>query len=421
MHRILPVFILLPVALSGCLSGLLGEEPPTFEDPLDKHTFVLPDNITGPLPASAIQWPDFSGNGTPAELHILDHGAFAAFDTAAAIFENLTGAKVIHTEAADTGDALNQAIADKDDPQFDVLYGIDNALWSKAMEAELYHAYTPKLAPRVGDFVFFKNEEWPATPVDHGWIALNVDAANLDEPVTTLHDVARHAGDFVTQDPRTSTPGLGFLLTTIGRFGESGATSWKQYWNQLFLGPDGVENSGDEVLITSDWSTAYETHFTGGYGIWTDGHVGDRAIVTSYTESPAYEWYWDEIYPRNTGEYEPGGHYGGDPANLPKVLLDSQGSVWHQIQTMGILQGTDNLAVAQAWIEFTLTDDFQALAASENAVYPVGPVNVNDIYSGLDPRPNTFQTVEMDHTEVGSKLDRWIDEWVELCEQYDCI
>ncbi len=347
---------------------------------------------TGLIPAA---WPDLNGT-----LRILDHGAFAAFDTAAAQFKVLTGMNVEHSDAGDAGSSINQAILQRADPDFDVIYGIDNIYFGRAVAAEVLEPYTPVFASRVpAAFRFFTAEPWPATPVDHGYVGINTDTrhpAMQNRTVPDLFAVRDNAHLFVTQDPRTSSPGAAFLLATIATFGE-GQTSlgydWLAYWNDLFDGG---------VLVTSDWSTAYEQHFSGGYGP-SYGGLGDKPIVTSYTESPAYEAY-----------------FGRPVADLADVTLAPK-STFHQIQTMAILKGTDHRAAAEAWIEFTLTDFFQELAAPENAVYPIVPsINVTAVYGGLDPLPGTFQPADMDTATIGSNLQRWLEEWTALCEAHDC-
>lgn len=412
---------LLAVTLSGCMD-LFSDEDHPFDRPLADMDFHVD---AGDRAAADIDWPDFTG----ANLTILSHGAFAAFDTASARFTQLTGAQVHEVPADDTGSALNRAALDAGDAQFDILYGIDNILLQKALDAGIFEPYTPRLGGLIEqDHVFFDLSPWPATPVDHGYIALNVDADHplldateqegcdavadgRDVPaerqdgnvsvVRSLADVRALACLFVTQNPNLSTPGLGFLLMTIDAFGEDDAYDWVDYWQELLRGPDGEACTGDETKITSGWSEAYENHFPGGYGNadWNSAYVGGYPIVTSYTESPAYEAYFGST----------------DVAEVPL-----QAGAFHQIQTMGILAGTKQLAVAQAWIEFTLTDDFQNLAAAENAVYPVTGLRTDDVYGDVDPEPGTFATVALDWHEIGSKLDGWLDTWQQVFEDHSC-
>lgn len=380
-----PLTLLLLAALAGC-STPAGDSPSDG----DSYTALGFDgrDQAGRDPSA---WPDLGGT----TLTILDHGAFAAFGDAAALFENLTGAKVEHIEANDAGSALNQAIRDLGSPGADVIYGIDNVLLARAEESGVLHPYRPVLAGWVEPrHVFFGDRDaWPATPVDHGYIAVNVDLHHPDlanSTVATLDDVRDHAGLFVTQDPNTSSVGLGFLLATIHTYGEGG---WRAYWEDLFEGG---------ALVTAGWTEAYEQHFSGGYG--TDiGGQGDKPIVASYTESPAYEAFY------------------GRPADRLATPITADGSTFQQVQTMAILSGTDDLVAAQAWIEFTLTQAFQELAAPGNAVYPVvAGVDVSATYGGLDPAPGSFEPARFAYRDLGANLERWLDAWTELCEEHDC-
>lgn len=351
-----------------------------------------------PVPApgdksSSYQAMGFDGTTWPrldnVTLTILDHGAFGAFEDAASLFENKTGAKVVHVEADDAGSALHRADLEKGEPTFDIIYGIDNVLWTKAVAQGVFTPYKPLLADRIDPAYLFVDGAWHATPVDHGYIGVNVDEAKLGANVTSLDDLRANAAQFVTEDPRTSTPGLGFLLATIATYGEE----WPAYWADLF------ENG---VLVTSGWTEAYEQHFSAGYGV-DYGGLGDKAIVTSYTSSPAYEAFF------------------GRPADALATPLVAPESTFHQIETMGIANGTKNPAAAEAWIEFTLTDEFQALMAPGNAVYPVvRGVETDTTYGEHDPEPGAFAPAAISAETLGANLEGWLGAWTDLCEQHDC-
>lgn len=379
---LLVVATILPLALAGC------SQPPG-SDPVPTPPITRAEPTTyAELGFDGQKWPSLDG----VTLTILDHGAFGAFDDAKRAFEALTGAKVEHIEADDSGSALHRAVLEKGDPTFDIIYGVDNILWTKAVQEGVFEPYKPVLASRITPgYVFFDPAgAWYATPVDHGYIAVNVDERKLNASVASLDELKAHAGSFVTEDPRTSTPGLGFLLATIETYQEPG---WKDYWTDLFEGG---------VLVTSGWSDAYEQHFSGGYGVGMGG-LGDKAIVTSYTSSPAYEAFF------------------GREADDLAVPLVADGSTFHQIETMGIAKGAPNPIAAQAWIEFTLTDEFQSLVAPGNAVYPVvGSLSTDDTFGDFDPEPGEFEPAIMSAGDVGGSLDRWLREWTDLCEAHDC-
>ena len=338
-------------------------------------------------------WPDLTGHS----LIVLDHGAFDyAFGPAEEAFENLTGADVQHIAADDAGSALQRAIEDRQSGghSFDVLYGIDNVLMTRARDAGVLEPYTPLLADRVAQpYRFVPTDDagaWLATPVDRGYIAVNTDPRS-GLTVETWEDLVEHADSFVTEDPRFSSPGLGLLVASVAAFGED---CYLSFWDDLF------ENG---VTVESGWTEAYVDRFSGGYGQYEEGTRGDKAIVTSYTTSPAYEVY-----------------YGAEDEN--DVLLAPE-SVFEQVQTMAIVAGTQNRAAAEAWVEFTLTDAFQVLAAPYNAIYPVvendaTDASVEEVYGGNDPDPGDLVQAQLSHDEIGAGVETWVRHWSDLYDSH---
>ncbi|HVL48555.1 MAG TPA: thiamine ABC transporter substrate-binding protein [Candidatus Thermoplasmatota archaeon] len=372
-----PLFVIALLTASA-LAGCVLPEP---AGPRDE----TPAGAYRAMGFNGTHWPDLEG----ARVTILSYDAFrSSFNKLAAQFTNLTNGTAVLITEEDTGRVLQRATLERGAPSFDVIYGIDNVLLGRATRDGVFRAYEPTLASRI-DPAFALGPKWPATPVSHGYIAVNVDPrANLT--IETLDDVRAHADRFVTEDPRTSTPGLGFLIATVGVYGEDDDDDYLDYWKDLFDGG---------VLVTSSWTDAYVNHFTGGYGQWETGARVDRPIVTSYTTSPAYEMY-----------------YGYDTLNA-NVLAPN--ATFHQIQTMGVANGTKNLAAAEAWIEFTLTDAFQATLAEQEAIYPVArSVSVESVFAGRDPAPGTFQPAPFDVATLDAKVEGWVRAWTDLYERH---
>jgi thiamine transport system substrate-binding protein len=385
---LLAALVAVPI-LAGCTTT-----PTSPSAPAPKTYAELGYAGNDPAGRNTSKWPDLAGQ----TVTILDQGAFDyLYSAAKPLFENLTHAKVVHVAAVDAGDALNRAIREKGDPSFDVVYGIDNVLYSRAAAAGVFEPYKPLLASRIqAPYLFFDaTGPWYATPADHGYIALNVDPRS-GLHIANLTDVKRHADRFVTEDPRSSSPGLGFLIATVATFGDKGTSAYDylHYWDDLFNG---------HVLITAGWPEAYLQHFSGGYGAPEAGGNGkaDKPIVTSYTSSPAYEVYYN-VTPHAINEV----------VTAPK-------STFHQVETMAIAKGTRNLAAAQAWVEFTLTDAYQEQQAPQNAVYPVvAGVDVGSVYGGRDPAPGSFADAGFTAEHIGANVERWVREWTDAYEHH---
>lgn len=342
---------------------------------------------------------DFKGQS----LTVLDQGAWnLAYAYVKPIFENQTGAKLVQLKGEDAGSALRQAADSKGNPVADVLYGIDNLLLHEAARDGILEPYaSPRLSaidPSVVKLDDFRQRgTLLATPVDHGYISVNydvrltktTDAANLPK---TLQDLAKPewASKLAVEDPRRSTPGLGFLATTVANFGESGAYDYLHYWRDLFK---------NGVFVAPDWTNAYEVHFTGGYGQGSAGFVGDRPLVVSYTTSPAVEAY-----------------YGSHVA--PSVSLEPPRGVFHQIETAAILKCTKELPLAKAFVDLLLGKAYQDNASATMAVYPVirgGEVIPDFTTNATDPHnlvPAPFTSDELDRG-----VPRWVDAWTKVYEE----
>lgn len=403
-RALLAAAVLLVITLAGCTNPFAN--PPTPGNYSELAGYAR--DTTG---RNATAWPDLAD----AKITLLDQGAFGGFDDAAAQFKTLTGITVKKENGHDTLDALKTLQRAKHSGKYDVVYGIDNMVYYVAARGGDLTAYKPHLADRIDPkFLFFGNvgnDTWYATPVDHGYIGINVDtnATGLNETVDTLARVQRWADKVVTEDPAVSSPGLGFLLVTVDKYGENPTYStalydWKAYWTDLFKGPDrNLDKKSDGcILVAKDWTEAYTQHFSAA-GSWVDeGALRDKPIVVSYTESPAYEV------------------SGGMLASNVAKPIFANGTTYHQIQTSAIANGTKNLMAAQAWVEFTLTDEFQKLAAPKDGVYPVvASVSVNGTYKGLDPAPGSFRSVEMPAKYVADNLDRWQKAWRALYQNPD--
>ncbi len=195
-----------------------------------------------------------SGSGRPV-LTVMTHDSFEVSQAVVDAFESQQAVELRFLKAGDAGTALNKAILSRQNPLADVFYGVDNTFLSRAIGEDIFEPYASPLLDAIpGAYKLDPGNR--ALPVDYGDVCVNYDrgyyaSANLAPP-ETLQDLVDEAyrGQLVVENPATSSPGLAFLLATIGVFGEEG---YLDYWSAL------VQN---DVLVVNDWESAYYGEFT---------------------------------------------------------------------------------------------------------------------------------------------------------------
>ena len=320
----------------------------------------------------------------PVTLTVMTHDSFAASTSVIAAFEKADNVKVVFLKSGDAGAALNKAILTKDAPLADVFYGVDNTFLSRALDSGIYLPYaSPVLAQIPGQFKLDPQNR--ASPVDYSDVCITYDKAyfathNMPVPVT-LADLAKpeYKNMLVMENPATSSPGLAFLLATIKQFGING---YLDYWKSL-------RTNG--MVVVDGWETAYYTNFSG-----SSGH-GPQPLVVSYASDPAAE-----------------------VVNATTKLTDSPvgsifgpGTCFRQIEFVGILKGTRQLALSEKFVDFMLGRQFQQDMPLQMYVYPVNTsANLPDAF--VKYAQIVAQPAELDPGMIASNRDQWIQAWTQV-------
>jgi len=318
---------------------------------------------------------------TPQSLTVMTHDSFAVSDHVIQAFEQTNNVKVTFVKGGDAGAMLNKAILSKNAPLADVLYGADNTLLSEALATDIYEPYdSPALKNIPAEFQLDSSDR--ALPVDHGYVCVVYDKAyfsahNLTAP-QSLEDLTKpeYKGLLVMENPATSSPGLDFLFATIKHFGDS---NYLDYWKQL-------RTNG--LVVVDGWETAYYTNFTGASG------QGAQSLVVSYATDPAYE-----VMSAST-----------PIPDAPVAAVIGPDTCFHQIEFVGILNGTKHLALAQKFVDFMLSASFQADVPGQMAVYPVAlNIPLPDAFTKFAPIPSQPAILSAD--DISKNRDAWIQVW----------
>ena len=313
-------------------------------------------------------------------ITLMTHDSFNISKEVLAQFEETNQVTVRFLKSGDAGAALVQAILSKENPMADVFYGVDNTFLSRALKHDIFEPYaSPYLADIPDEFKL--DEQNRMLPVDYGDVCLNIDKnwfkkTGLEIP-TDLADLIKpeYSGLTVVENPATSSPGLTFLLATIGRFGEKG---YLDFWKQL---------RANKVLVADGWNDAYYGHFTA-------ASKGDRPIVVSYASSPAATVFFSK---------EP-------LTEAPTTAVVTNQSAFRQIEFVGILKGTKKQKLARKLVDFMLSRTFQEDIPLQMFVFPVNKT------AALPPVFTKYATVaktvaQVEPLAIEANREQWIEAW----------
>jgi len=316
----------------------------------------------------------------PKTLTVMTHSSFAISEEVAKSFEEENNAKVVFLQSGDAGETLNKAILTKDAPLADVLFGVDNTFLSRAVEADIFETYTSPALEDVDDG-FKLDDTNHVTPVDFGDVCINYDKKyfadhGLAVP-QSLEDLAKPAYKdlLVIENPATSSTGLAFLLATRAHFGED----YLNYWKSL-------KNNG--IVVVDGWETAYYTNFSGSSG------RGAQPMVVSYGTSPAAEVVFAET----------------PLIDAPTASVIGPDTCFRQIEFVGILSGTPNRALAEKFVDFMLSVQFQEDMPLQMFVYPLNRnAALPEAFVKYAQTPDQPALISPD--EIAANRDAWIEAW----------
>ena len=282
-------------------------------------------------------------------------------------FEEKYGIKIEQRQGGSAGEIVNLAIMEKGKPGADIIIGVDNNLLSTVLKNDLFVPYKPAGLENVNpELIFDKSHH--VIPYDYSLFSLVYDSSKIKNPPKNLDELLdpKYRKSLIVMDPRTSSPGLGFLLWTIKCKGEG----YKDYWKKLMP---------NVLTVSESWSS--------GYGLFTSG---EAPMVISYTTSPAYHV-----------EYEKDDHI--------KTVLFKEGN-YMQTEGIGILKDAPHMDAAKKFLDFVLTEDFQEALPLTNWMYPVIDIQLPASYVSA---PVSDKPLLLEADDIDKNLDSWLSGWLE--------
>ncbi|MEW1548542.1 thiamine ABC transporter substrate-binding protein [Streptomyces tsukubensis] len=326
-----------------------------------------------------------SGGGKGSKtVTLVSHDSFAASEDVLKEFTRQTGYTVKILKSGDAGVALNKEILTKGSPQGDVFFGVDNTLLSRALDNGIFTPHEAKGLDRIPAAVRLDGDKHRVTPVDTGDICVNYDKKYFADrklaPPVTFDDLIKpeYRNLLVAENAATSSPGLGFLLGTVARYGEDG---WQDYWKKL---------KANGLKVVDGWEEAYNREFSGSAGGKKEG--GDRPLVVSYASSPPVEVLFAEPQPKEA------------PTGV------ATGTCFRQIEFAGLLKGAKNEAGGKALLDFLVSAPFQRDLPLNMFVNPVVEgTELPELFTRHGAKITDPATLPPD--TITKNREQWIQKW----------
>ena len=282
------------------------------------------------------------------------------------IFEEKHNADIEFVAVDSAATLLNKIILEGDASKADIVLGLDMNLFDLAEQSGLFTTHNINDINNLINLPL-KWETNKFVPYNYGYFSFVYNEANLATPPKSMDELINSTNArIVIQDPRTSTPGLGLLTWMKALYGDKAGDEWKKLNKKI-------------ISVTKGWTDAYYNFFM----------AGEADMVLSYTTSPAAHIMFEERYDILATTFEEGNYI--------------------TIEFAGILNNSQNKDLANKFLNFMLSEEFQSVIPSTNIMYPI--TNIKDLPEAFD-KLDVPNFIQMDPKEINKNKEKWIDEWL---------
>ena len=260
---------------------------------------------------------------------------------------------------------LNKIILEGENTKADIVLGLDMNLFNAAEKSELFVSHNLKnINNKLTIPLNWESDIF--VPYNYGYFAFVYNNKTLKNPPLSMEDLINKTdARIVIQDPRTSTPGLGLLTWMKALYGDSAQNKWSQLNKKI-------------ISVTKGWTDAYYNFFM----------AGEADIVLSYSTSPAAHIMFEENYDISASTFKEGNYI--------------------SVEFAGILNSSKNKQMANKFLDFMISDDFQKVIPGTNIMYPVTDVEMPEAFNKLE----IPKLLQLDPKDINDNKDAWINEWL---------
>ncbi|NDR57868.1 thiamine ABC transporter substrate-binding protein [Aliiruegeria sabulilitoris] len=278
-----------------------------------------------------------------------------------AAFEARCGCDLVYK----TGELLPRLLLEGARTEADVAIGLNSDITKKARDSGLFAPHgldlsTLTLPVEWTDDTFL--------PFNYSHTAFIYDNTKVTEPPASFDALLEAPDDLrlVIQDPRSSVSGLALVLWVNHVYGDKAAEAWSKLAPKI-------------VTVTKGWSEAY--------GMFTDGEAD---MVLSFTSSPAYHIVAEDDLSKSAAIF-PEGHY-------------------FMVELAAKLAGTDNPDLADQFMAFILTEEFQSMIPTSNWSFPAA-LPKEKWPEGFQTLPVPEKVLFYSEDEAAAMRDEAVEAW----------
>jgi thiamine transport system substrate-binding protein len=285
------------------------------------------------------------------------------------IFTNIFRCEVNVTKFSNALSMLEKAISEKDSTNVDLLFGIDNTLLFKTVQESLFIQYESNNLQNIHEYLIL-DKEHRINPVCYSNIAFNYNSYVISDPPITFGEMqdGKFKDQIIILDPRTSSLGRAMLYWSVAAFGRNG---YSHFWRSI------KENVSS---IFDNQNDAYNAYL-----------AGEAPMIIGMETTPIYHIQHD-----NTDKY--------------KSTIPQEGG-FKFIVGVGILRSTQNKYLADKFVDFLLSKDFQEMITEEMWMKPVNrKVKLSVDYEILPQVTNDY-TNELSIRQTRWQYNEWIAKW----------
>ena len=281
-------------------------------------------------------------------------------------FENTFDTELEFIAVDSAATLLNRIILEGSSTKADIILGLDMNLFEAASSSNLFSKHNiSDINKKIKLPINWNSDLF--IPYNYGYFAFVYNNKNLKNPPSSMDELINSTeARIVIQDPRTSTPGLGLLTWMKAIYEDNAENEWKKLNKKI-------------ISVTKGWTDAYYNFFM----------AGEADMVLSYTTSPAAHIMFEDNYDISAAIFDEGNYI--------------------SIEFAGIIKTSKNKEMANEFLKFMLSENFQSVIPSTNIMYPVTQIN---------NLPKSFKNLkipkvlQLNPKVIHDNKEDWINEWL---------